>query len=198
MKIARILVIAATLVAAAPAHATQDEPWPALGHALTLAHMLVRIAAESETPQASLRAIDEVLAGRNAAANEAVAGLLKEALIEVPREHRSTIVAIARDLAAVARNNLGRKSTSVEPSVSINPLQARKELNAMGLRYYDVSQFLDAVKRDDALAAELFIAGRGVNLSSRDFWGRDALEIARANGNARLAELLARNLPAER
>ena len=31
----------------------------------------------------------------------------------------------------------------------------------MGLTYHDSKQFLDAVKRNDALAAELFIAGRG-------------------------------------
>ena len=54
------------------------------------------------------------------------------------------------------------------------------------------------MKRDDELAVELFVAGRGVNLGSRDADGRGAVEIARANGNARLAELLARNLPAAR
>ena len=58
--------------------------------------------------------------------------------------------------------------------------------------------FLDAVKRDDALAAELYIDARGVNLSSRDEDGRSALEIARANGNTRLAQMLSRNLPAAR
>jgi len=58
--------------------------------------------------------------------------------------------------------------------------------------------YLQAVKRDDALAVELFIAGRGVNLGSRDADGRGAAEIALANGNARLADLLARNLPAAR
>ena len=65
-------------------------------------------------------------------------------------------------------------------------------LTAMGLRYFDAKDYLEAVKRDDALAVELFVAGRGVNLASRDADGRTAAEIARANGNARLAELLAR------
>ena len=37
----------------------------------------------------------------------------------------------------------------------------------MGSRYHDSKQFLDAVKRNDALAAELFIAGRGVDLARR-------------------------------
>ena len=38
----------------------------------------------------------------------------------------------------------------------------------------------------------------GVDLSGRDADGRSALEIARDNGNAPLAELLSRNLPAAR
>jgi ankyrin repeat protein len=68
----------------------------------------------------------------------------------------------------------------------------------MGLSYHSAQQFLEAVGRDDALAVELYIAGRGVNIASRDASGRSALDIARANGNAPLAELLARNLPAAR
>jgi hypothetical protein len=83
-------------------------------------------------------------------------------------------------------------------SVSINPMQARKDLTAIGLTYHDSKQFLDAVKRNDSVAAELFIAGRGVDLAARDFWGRDAIDFARSNGNERLAELIARNRPAER
>jgi ankyrin repeat protein len=68
----------------------------------------------------------------------------------------------------------------------------------MGLRYHDPKDFLDAVKRDDALAVELFIAGRGVNLAAKDAQGQTALEIARARGNAPITQLLARNLPAAR
>lgn len=196
MKFVRTLLVGALLVPALPAQAAEED-WPAFGHALALVHLFVRIAAESETPQQSLKAIDDVLLGRNPAANEAVAGVLREALVDVPREHRSTIAAIGRDLASLARKNL-RKSGAAESSISLNPLQARKDLNAMGLSYYDSKQFLDAVKRNDVLAVELYIAGRGVDLASRDFWGRDALELARANGHARIADLLARNLPAGR
>ena len=77
MKPIRILLLAALLVPALPTQAqVQHEELPTLGHALTLIHLFVRIAAESETPSQSLRAIDEVLLGRNAAANEAVAGLV--------------------------------------------------------------------------------------------------------------------------
>jgi hypothetical protein len=194
MKFIRILFISVLLVPALPAQAAEDE-WPAFGHALSLVHLFVRIAAESETPQQSLKAVDDVLLGRNAAANEAVAGLLKEMLVDVPREHRATIAAIGRDLAAVARKNRGKQA---EAQTRVDPLQARKDLTGMGLTYHDSRQFLDAVKRNDAIAAELFIAGGGVDLSARDFWGRDAVDFARANGNERLAELIARNRPAER
>jgi hypothetical protein len=196
MKLVRTLLIAVLFIPALPAQAAEED-WPAFGHALTLVHLFVRIAAESETPQQSLKAIDDVLLGRNAAANEAVAGLLREALVEVPREHRATIAAIGRDLASLARKNL-RKSGAAESSLLMNPLQARKDLTGMGLTYHDSKQFLDAVKRNDSIAAELFIAGRGVDLAARDFWGRDAIDFARANGNERLAELIAKNRPVAR
>src|SRR5688500_10139444 len=157
MKLVRIVLIGALLVPALPAQAAEDE-WPAFGHALSLVHLFVRIAAESETPQQSLKAVDDVLLGRNAAANEAVAGLLKEMLVDVPREHRATIAAIGRDLAAVARKNRGEQA---EAQTRVDPLQARKDLTGMGLTYHDSQQFLDAVTRNDAIAAELFIAVGG-------------------------------------
>jgi ankyrin repeat protein len=68
----------------------------------------------------------------------------------------------------------------------------------MGLRYHDPNDFLEAVKRDDALAVELFVAGRGVNLAARDAQGRTALDIAKARGNTQIAQLLSRSLPAAR
>lgn len=197
MKAIRILAVATLLVPVLPAHAAEDPSSSPLGHALALVHMFVRIAAESDTSVASLRAIDEVLAGRNAAANEAVAGLLKEALVDVSPENRATIAAIGRDLVGVARKNL----LGLKPGETLFPdrsLQARKDLTAMGLTYHDSKQFLGAVKRNDAIAAELFIAGRGVDLSATDFWGRDAVDFARRNNNERLAELITRNRPAAR
>jgi hypothetical protein len=195
MKSIRILLAALLLAPALSARAAEDA---SLNHALTLVHMFVRIAAESDvSPSASLRAIDEVLAGRNAAANEALAGLMKDMLADVSPENRATIAAIGRDLVTVARKNLlGLKAG--ETLFPDRSLEARKELAAMGLTYHDSRQFLDAVKRNDTLAAELFIAGRGVDLSATDFWGRDAVDFARRNQNERLAELVLRSRPAAR
>jgi len=191
MRVARLLALACLVLPALPAAAASEDADRVLGHMLTLMQSVVRIAAHSESPQESLRAFDEVLAGRNAEVNRAVMGLFDEMTVELSARNRDRIAAIGRDLATIGRKDMHR-----EPAVE--PLRARKDLNAMGLRYYDGKQFLDAVKRNDELAVELFIAGRGVNLSGRDADGRSALEIARDNGNAPLAELLARSLPAER
>ena len=197
MKTIRTLLIAALLIPVLPAQAAEEPSDSSLGNILTLVHMFVRIAAESDSSQVSLRAIDEVLAGRNAAANEAVAGLLNEALADVAPQNRATIAAIGRDLVGMARKNL----LGVNPGQTVFPdrsAEARKELTAMGLTYHDSKQFLSAVKRNDVLAAELFIAGRGVDLSATDFWGRDAVDFARGNNNEQLAQLILRSRPAAR
>lgn len=105
MNTIRVVLTAVLLAPLLPAHAAGEES-PALGHALALIHVFVRIAADSQTEQRSAQAVDDVLAGRNAAANEAAAGLAKEMLADVPPEHRATLYAIGRDLATVARKNL--------------------------------------------------------------------------------------------
>jgi len=194
MKVIRALLLATLLVPALPAAAADAAP--AFGHALTLMQVFVRLAAQTDDPVASLKAMDDVLGGRNPEANQAAFGLFNEMTAGMPAEHRAKVASIAGDVLGMARRDLGkapRQGVSTETS-----LQARKDLTAMGLRYYDAKDYLDAVKRDDALAVELFVAGRGVNLASRDADGRSAAEIARANGNSHLAELLARSLPAAR
>jgi hypothetical protein len=201
MKLARLFLLIPLIAMALPACASapetatppakQDEGWSAFGYALTLAQVFMRIAAHSENPD---QAFDDVLAGRSAEANQAIAGLLEEATADMPPQYRERVAAIGKDVATVAR-----KQAATAPAGSAgDALQARKDLTAMGLRYYDAKDFLEAVKRDDALAVQLFIAGRGVNLESRDEQGRSALDIARQRGNTQLAELLTRSLRAAR
>jgi hypothetical protein len=203
MNRARVLVLA-TLLSPFAAQASEDQ---AFGHALTLVQMFVHSAMQSDDPKAGLRALDEVLSGRNTEANRAFAGLLEEATSEMPAQHRDKVTAIGRDLAGMARKEIGKDIGKEQARLQAEPvvfdrtrsseaaLQARKDLTAMGLRYYDGAQFLDAVKRDDALAVELYLAGRGVNVSGKGPDGRSALDIARASKNERLAALLSRNLP---
>ena len=68
-------------------------------------------------------------------------------------------------------------------------LEARKQLNAMGLQYFDQSQFIAAIQRGDALAVELFVAGRGV---SKDAVvdGKTALTLAQELGQQEIVRLL--------
>lgn len=200
MKAIRSAVLALLLVPALPAAAATDDEGPAFGHMLSLMQVVVRLAAQSDDPVAGLKAMDAVLAGRNPDANQAAAGLFNEFTAGMGVEQRAKVASIAGDVLSLARRDLGKTPaalTSGAPSTD-NALQARKDLTAMGLRYFAANDYLDAVKRDDALAVELFVAGRGVNLASRDADGRSAPEIARANGNAQLAEMLSRNLRAAR
>src|SRR5258707_13291643 len=193
MKLARVLtrvitvisLLAALLSPFAAAQASEDE---AFGHALTLVQMFVRSAMVSDDPKAGLAALDNVLSGRNTEANQAFAGLFQEATAELPAQHRDKVAAIGRDLAGVARKEIGKEQARLqfEPMGYDRPrsveaaLQARKDLTAMGLRYYDSAQFLDSVKRDDALAVELYLAGGGVDVAGKGRDGRSALDIARA------------------
>jgi hypothetical protein len=190
MKAARIFVVVPLLAFAFPSQASEDQ---AFGHALTLVQMFVRAATQSSDPKAGLKALDDVLAGRNTEANRAFAGLLEEATADMSPEHKAKVASIGQDLAGMARKEVGRAPLQSVPAE--RSLQARKDLTAMGLRYYDANQFLDAVKRDDALAVELYLLGKGVNASAKGKDGRSALDIARANGNQQLAALLAAAVP---
>ena len=202
MKLVRILLLSTLVLPAVPAAAAEEQA-PGFGHMLTLMQVFVRLAGQTDDPAAGLKAMDDVLAGRNLEANQAAAGLFSEMTAGMPAEHRAKVASIAGDVLSLARRDLGkeqgRQPAAFAPAASTETsLQARKDLTAMGLRYFDAKDYLEAVKRGDELAVELFIAGRGVNLASRDADGRSAAEIARASGNPRVAELLSRNLPAAR
>lgn len=160
MKPLTLCLLIAGFLAAVPANAAAEDE--ALGHALTLVQMFVRAASQSTDPNASLKAIDEVLAGRNTEANRAFAGLLEEATAGMPSAQRDQVAAIGMDLAALARKEAARAPV-LSPAWADGALQARKDLTAMGLRYYDEQQFLDAVKRRDKLAVDLFVAGKGID-----------------------------------
>jgi ankyrin repeat protein len=126
------------------------------------------------------------------------AEFLDEAFQDMPPQYKGAMASIARDFAVLARRERKRTAERGEAVAPERALQARKDLQAMGLTYHDPAQFLGAVKRDDAIAVELYVLGRGVNLAARDAEGRSALDLARRAGNAQIAELLSRNLPAAR
>ncbi|MFZ4537439.1 response regulator [Propionivibrio sp.] len=56
--------------------------------------------------------------------------------------------------------------TAVTPP-AISSLEARTQLTAMGLQYFNQEQFIAAIERGDKLALQLFIAGGGINISEQ-------------------------------
>ena len=197
MKAIRTLLIAALLIPALPAHAADEPSDSSLGHVLTLVHMFVRIAAEADSSGVSLRAIDEVLAGRNAAANEAIAGLLKEALADVSPENRATIAAIGRDLVGVARKNL----LGLKPGETLFPGPLAPGAQGAQRHGPHVPRLQAVPRRGEAqrhARGGAVHRRRGVDLTATDFWGRDAVDFARRNNNEPLAQLILRSRPAAR
>jgi twitching motility two-component system response regulator PilH len=73
-------------------------------------------------------------------------------------------------------------SGSAMPRLSL--MEARKELTAMGLQYFDQSQYIAAVSRGDKLAIELFIIGGGVNVKNTEVGQSTATEARAGNGTA--------------
>ena len=193
MKSIRALLVLPLLALSVSARAADDaQDWQAFGHVLTLLQTAMRIGANPYPDQA----MTDVLAGRNHEVNQALASLFAGATAEMPAQYRDRVAALGRDFAGLALKN---PVSSAAQALSVDrSLQARKDLTAMGLRYHDHGEFLDAVKRNDELAVELYVAGRGVDLGKRSWSGRSALDIARDSGNTRIAELLARSLPPER
>ena len=49
--------------------------------------------------------------------------------------------------------------------LAITALEARSQLTAMGLQYFNQEQFMAAIQRGDKLALDLFIAGGGVDIN---------------------------------
>jgi len=156
-----VLALVFSLLTVPARAAPEDEDWKLLGGALALIQQIVQVAAHSKDPEAARKKVDTMLAGENPEANRLAARLMDEMLDEVPAEHRGTLAAIARDLLVLARREQA-KAAPADGAAPLDPLQARKDLHAMGLRYWDEQQFLEAVRRGDRIAVALFLAARGL------------------------------------
>ena len=103
-----------------------------------------------------------MFAGRNEEVNRIASGLFDAMLSDFPPESRPAMRLIGRDLLVLARREQARMKALPPADVTERAIQARKELHAMGLRYWDEQQYEDAVRRGDAIAVELFLAARGI------------------------------------
>lgn len=66
---------------------------------------------------------------------------------------------------------------------------ARKELTAMGLQYYNQEQFIAAIRRGDSLAVDLYLTGGGIDLNAGAA-GKTPLAIADATNQTTIASML--------
>lgn len=75
------------------------------------------------------------------------------------------------------------------PPAAWSELDARKQLTAMGLQYFDPGQFVSAIRRADQLAVALFVAGRGVALDT-SVEGKTPRAVAQELGRPEIVKLL--------
>jgi hypothetical protein len=188
MALKRFLVAIAAACACGAAHAqtaTIQTDWATFGKFLSVVHVLMQASEKSGgDPKAMQKAMDDILNGRNAEANT----LALEIFGEVPTSEREKMLSIGRSMAAMSQR---QSAVETRASGDVAAIQARKDLTAIGLVYHDRNQYLEAVKRNDLLAAQLFIAGRGVDPNAKDLLGVPALEIAKRGGNAEMIALIA-------
>jgi hypothetical protein len=187
MALKRTLLALAAAASIGTAHAqsaTIQTDWATFGKFLSVIHVLMQASEKSGGDQQAVqKAMDDILAGKNAEAN----ALALEIFGTMPPTEREKMLSIGRSMVAMGQRQAGAETRAVGDTLA---LQARKDLTAMGLVYYDKAQFLDAVKRNDVLAARLFIVGRGVDPNATDALGRSALELARRGGNPEMIDLL--------
>ena len=157
-----VMCFVATMSLPAVARADDAEDRAVLARVLALVAPIVHAAAASPDPRAAQREIDAMLAGRNYEANRIASGLLDAMLNDFPPESRPALRSIGTDLLALARRDQARMNALPPADATERAIQARKELHAMGLRYWDEQQYEDAVRRGDAIAVELFLAARGL------------------------------------
>jgi ankyrin repeat protein len=113
----------------------------------------------------------------------------------VPPAEREKMLAIGRSMAAMSRKQVAAEAPFPALPGESAAIQARKDLTAIGLSYHDRNQFLDAVKRKDVIAVQLFLTGRGVDPNARDAFGNTALDLARRGGDPEIIALLSAAAP---
>ncbi len=163
MRAIRLFTVLALLPLAANAASEDAEDWKLIGGVLAVVQQIVHAAAQSPDPQAAQKGVDAILGGENAQANRIASGVMEEIMQDIPPSQRDAFVAIGRDMLVLARREQARAPAPVTGELSLeSALRARRELHAMGLTYWDEKQFVEAAKRGDRIAVDLYIAAQGL------------------------------------
>jgi hypothetical protein len=164
MRTTRQLALLLLLPLSVSAASDDAEDWRLIGGMLALVQQVVHLAATSPDPDAAQRGVDAILSGESAQANRIASGVLDEVLQELPAEQRGVFVAIGRDLLVLAQRERAKAGRETPAAHAGEPVQARKDLQAMGLKYWDEQQFLEAVRRGDRIAVDLFLTAKGLEV----------------------------------
>ena len=165
MRAIRLFVALAMFPPAAFAASEDAEDWKLIGGILALVQQIVHTAAHSPNPQAAQKGVDAILGGENAQANRIASGVMEEVMQDIPPSQRDAFVSIGRDLLVLARREQARAPDPGQLSLE-SVLRARRELHAMGLKYWDEQQFAEAVKRGDRIAVDLYNAAQGLTAAA--------------------------------
>lgn len=92
------------------------------------------------------------------------------------------MVAQARIAAMVQQQRaaVAAAAPAPAPNKTEDAVQARKDLSAMGLTYYSQEQFVEAARRGDRLACELFLRAGSVKATAADKTGVTPLQATRS------------------
>ena len=104
MRAARMMLAGVLIVAGHASAATgEEEDWQLFGRVLSLVQSVVHGAAQSDDPRALELILDHLFSGEHREASRLASDLLGEAFDDMPAQSRGAAVALAKELATIAR-----------------------------------------------------------------------------------------------
>ena len=91
--------------------------------------------------------------------------MAREMFDNMPSGVQAQLLGVARTAIALSQRQQALARRAPEPAGGAHAdaaIQARKDLAGMGLSYFDGAQFGEAVRRNDRIAAGLYLRGRGL------------------------------------
>lgn len=81
-------------------------------------------------------------------------------------------IAVQPSVVALSAGMVSASGTGGVPSQTNSKVEARKSLAGMGLTYHSVEQFFAAIRRDDDVAVQLFLAAGSMKVLTKDANGK--------------------------
>jgi len=102
-----------------------------------------------------------------------------EQVAKAPLPAAPIAAVVQRRAIPVAPSQPQATQRHMDGGVDLSLMGSRKELNAMGFKFFDQDQFVDAVRRNDFPTVRLFLAAGAIRPSAPDSKGDTALKLAK-------------------